>query len=146
MAHVHPIYSWGYQGQRFADLQAFVEQTGAVVVDVRLKPFSRDPTWRRAALERALGEQYRWVEDLGNLNYRNGGPVRLKDEAAGLAIVRALASRRPLILMCVCVNLEHCHRKAVIECLAREHYIVRTLSLRAEVTRMAQCHLWAHTR
>ncbi len=138
MGHAHPIYSWGYQGQRFADLQAFVEQTGAVVVDVRLKPFSRDPTWRRAALERAFGEQYRWVEALGNLNYRNGGPVRLKDEATGLAIVRALVSRAPVVLMCACWNPETCHRGIITERLVAAGYAVESLSTRRGVSSFAQ--------
>ena len=141
MAHAHSIYSWGYQGQRFADLQTFVKHTGAVVVDVRLKPFSRDPVWRRAALERALGEQYRWVEALGNLNYRSGGPVRLKDEASGLAVVRGLALQAPVILMCACRSQTTCHRTMVARLLGTNEAILGPPSLEgAELTSSSEQH------
>lgn len=127
------ILSFGYQGQRLPDLVAYVATSHAVVADVRLKPFSRHPDWRRGVLARYLGDHYVWIEALGNLNYKGGGPVVLKDAEEGLATVRRLLHRHRVILMCACADAAICHRTVVAARLMAEGVIVRALDLAGEM-------------
>lgn len=132
-APLHPLYSCGYQGHQVEALRQQAERLDAIVADVRLKPFSRDPAWRRGPLERVLGARYVWIEALGNLNYRGPGPVLLKDAEAGLAVLREFLSQRPVILLCVCASPVACHRTVVANAIAAEGWPVLPLSLTAAV-------------
>jgi uncharacterized protein (DUF488 family) len=126
---MHPLYSFGYQGHTVGQLTARAEALNAVVADVRLKPFSRDPSWRRGPLERVLGTRYVWIEALGNLHYKGDGPIVLKDPAAGYARLRALLATQPIILMCMCGTPTHCHRSVIAQAMAAEGVRVQPLSL-----------------
>jgi uncharacterized protein (DUF488 family) len=106
------IYTLGYAGWTLEEVAAVVAETGALLVDVRLKPWSRKPGFSTGALRKRLGDAYLSVPAFGNLNYR-GGPVRLRDPAAGLAVLRPLLQERPAVLMCGCAAPEACHRRDV---------------------------------
>ena len=108
------LYTIGYKGGLQADeLRAWAVAHRAVVADVRLLPLSRAWQWRRPYLERVLGSRYRWVRDLGNLNYRRG-PVLLAHPERGVEIVSAMLVKGPVALLCVCASVgsgeRRCHR------------------------------------
>ncbi len=107
------IYTLGYSGWRPEAVRAQAETLDAVVVDVRWSPRSRNPQWTRKRLTELLGARYRHVKAFGNLNYK-GGPIKLANPEAGLAEIRPiLEAGQPVILMCVCKEVERCHRQDV---------------------------------
>ena len=120
------IYTLGYGTASSAAVVADLAiRHQAVVVDTRLSARSRNPIWSRGALQRALGDRYVYAGDaLGNLNYKNGGPIAIADMAAGADRVSALLhdprGGHDIILLCVCAALEHCHRTVVAATLAAQ--------------------------
>jgi uncharacterized protein (DUF488 family) len=87
-----------------------------VIVDVRLKPYSRQKEFGRWALQKVLGVRYVWVEAFGNLAYNDPtGAVRLKDEEEGLRRLTPMLARdsRKVVLLCACWNAMECHRENV---------------------------------
>lgn len=107
------LYSAGYQRLDLAAFCRFVEAQNLVVVDVRLKPVSRNFQWNKNNLAKLLGARYVWVEELGNLNYK-GGPIALKDEETGLARLQAVLTKSDALVLCVCADPSICHRTIVI--------------------------------
>lgn len=57
---------------------------------------------------------------LGNRNYK-GGPVEIVDLEAGLAQVAALLVHQPVILLCVCAEVQHCHRRLAAEAIVARY-------------------------
>lgn len=108
------LYTYGYQGGSQEDLQHYAA-AGALILDTRLVPTSPNPLWRRASLERLLGQRYRWCKALGNVNFRSGGPVQIHDPAAGLELLGTLLWQSPVILLCACRAWQSCHRSVVAE-------------------------------
>ena len=108
----------GYAGQRLANVVRLATALGALVVDVRLRPSSRVAGFGQAALRQALGDGYLWLGGFGNVNYRNGGPIRLADFDGAEAALRGRAEN--IILLCACRDVATCHRKVVAEKLAAE--------------------------
>lgn len=111
---MHNVFGVGYQSLNLEDLAARREELGALIVDVRLKPWSNRHEWRRPHLAARFRESYVHVESLGNINYKNGGPVLLKDERAGIADVMSMTASCPVILLCACWDGEKCHRKNIM--------------------------------
>lgn len=116
------IYTLGYQGWKPDAITQTAARLDAVVVDVRLKPFSRYRPWTGPAFKARLGESYLWLHAFGNINYRL--PIeqaKLVDYDAGKKVVaEILATGRPVILMCGCADLATCHRRIVAERLASD--------------------------
>lgn len=106
---MNTLFSLGYSGVRLEAVNQWLDAHDALLVDVRFKPFSRNPEWRQPHLQRVLGSRYRWVRALGNLNYR-GGPSRLVEEAEGVRIVVAMMESNPVVLTCICSDPRVCHR------------------------------------
>lgn len=108
------LYTYGYLNGSLSDIEAHVESLDAIVVDVRLKAWSRKPDWRKATLVKLLGSRYVQVSDLGNLNYKSQyGPILLKNEVAGMAMLRKMMNAAPVILLCACRDTATCHRTTV---------------------------------
>ncbi len=120
-----PIYLFGYSGHTDEEIAAAVGVDG-LLVDIRFSPRSRRAGFSRAALQRAYGERYQHVRELGNAAYQSGG-IRLADAEAGLQRIDELAASHtgPLFLMCVCADGETCHRKEVGRLLGERGYAVR---------------------
>jgi uncharacterized protein (DUF488 family) len=114
---MHILYTAGYTGLGPDQLKATAERLGAVVADIRYRPFSRNPAWSRVNVSKTLGERYVWINALGNRNYK-GGPIVLDNVAVGIGLVGTLLVKQPVILLCVCPNVERCHRKTAAEKLA----------------------------
>jgi uncharacterized protein (DUF488 family) len=112
------IYTFGYEKRRPEELRAESDRLDAVVMDVRIKPFSRRPDWAKSHLTALLGDRYRWVAGFGNVNYK-GGPVELADPEAGLAQIADLIEQgRNIILLCYEADPKTCHRSQVAELIA----------------------------
>lgn len=105
-----PVYTIGYAGKTPAQIKELAEQLGAVVVDIRFSPFSRNPVWSGKQLRLSLGDRYVHLRAFGNANYK-GGPISIVDYAAGKAFL--LDMDKPAILMCVCKDPLTCHRTTV---------------------------------
>jgi hypothetical protein len=73
-----------------AQIERLMQSPSLLLVDLRFHPASRLPVWRQAALQDRYGERYIWLgEDLGNVNYKSGGPITIAHPASG---VKALLS------------------------------------------------------
>jgi len=122
------LYSLGYRTLGgIADLHAMLEvvrdaEAGVTphLLDVRLKNVSRIRDWRGATLAAELGETYHWCPDLGNLNYKGQGPIKLANPRRGFKTARALLAAAPMIVMCGCPIEAYCHRRRVLRRLRSE--------------------------
>jgi uncharacterized protein (DUF488 family) len=115
---MHTVYTVGYDGWTLEGLAARVEALGALLVDVRFDPWSPEREWRKATLQRRFGEGYTHCKALGNVNYRTSGPIELVEPEAALPVLRDWLQQHAVILMCVCEDVEICHRKVAVEYLA----------------------------
>lgn len=117
---MQPLYTFGYGGRLPDQLQALVEQLDAVVVDICFSPRSRSPDWSGGRLQKLLGKQYRHLPALGNRNYK-GGPVEFVDLETGMVEVGELLNQQPVILLCVCGDVQRCHRLPAAEAIAARY-------------------------
>jgi len=130
------IFTWGYYGQQVSDAESLMTKHNAILVDIRLKPFSRfDPQWNQKQLEKRLGGRYVHLPEWGNLNYKGqlGQGIMLADFGAGLAKLCALPATG-VILMCVCKYGHKCHRATVADLLKGAGYEVTELRVNATAT------------
>lgn len=116
------LYTVGYDSLTIERLTGRLKDAGVShVVDIRLSPNSRNPVYRKAALEAAIkrsGLRYTHLESLGNLNYK-GGAAALKDPAAGLPALEGLIrdEHGSVAILCVCPRPAECHRRLVTDTL-----------------------------
>jgi len=107
---MNTIYTVGYQATTPDALLATVDELGALLVDIRYSPWSPAPQWRKTALAELVGtDRYLWLQDLGNVLYKQGGIKLLAPEAAAERLRPILASQ-PILLLCACRNVDYCHR------------------------------------
>lgn len=114
------LYTVSYSRLPVANLQAWLEAHDAVLVDVRLRPYSRSqPEYNRNQLQDRLGSRrYMHVPAFGNINYK-GGDIELRDPAKGLHTIKPIMRNHPIVLMCVCWNHKTCHRSTVADFIIR---------------------------
>lgn len=118
------IWTAGYAGRTPEQLLAAAVRLDALVLDIRFRPSSMRPEWRRESLARSLAGRYEWLPALGNKNYKDG-PILIDDMARGLARVRC--EQRAVILLCCCRDAQTCHRAVIARALREEGYTVREL-------------------
>lgn len=114
---MHKLYTIGYSGLNPEDLKRWVEANDAIVVDTRMNAYSPRPQFAKAGLIKSLGNHYKHVQALGNVNYKNGGEIQIKNPAEGYRLVLEALSVAPVILLCGCKELELCHRKVISDTL-----------------------------
>ncbi|HEX8221822.1 MAG TPA: hypothetical protein VF914_21720 [Chloroflexia bacterium] len=115
------IYTFGYTGSSPEDLKGYMQALDAILVDVRMSPYSRAPHWTGASLRVQVGDdRYIGCPQLGNRNYNKPGPIELFAPEIGLRMVRALLQHYPVILLCGCQDVVTCHRKVAADYLACE--------------------------
>lgn len=115
--HSEPrVYTLGYYGRQVDEVLAFVERLNALVLDVRLKPFSsHQPDWNRDSLEFLLGTKYRHADGLGNVA-KDAGKFQLKDPDRWLTMVeKIIAKGKSTILLCACKFPDKCHRSLIAQ-------------------------------
>jgi len=106
------LYTFGYTD---VCSDAVIEQLVALdvlIVDIRYSPGSRVAKWRQAQLQERLGDHYLHVQALGNVNYNQpGAPIHLFQSENGVNLVGERLQRgQHLALMCMCREVEECHR------------------------------------
>lgn len=114
------IYTMGYGTKGWTPFVLKIKAIGlhARIVDIRFKPSSRNAAWRQRALRNSLGGYYIHIKGFGNENFR-GGAIKLHNPDVGLEVIKQiLDAQYAAILMCVCKNLETCHRLPVAELVA----------------------------
>jgi uncharacterized protein (DUF488 family) len=122
---MHQLYTFGYSGRLPHELRALVDHLDAIVVDIRFSPRSRNPHWTAGRLTSLLGERYRHLAVLGNRNYK-GGPIEFVDLEEGVVKVGELLREQPVILLCVCADVERCHRLPAAEAIATRYGVTIT--------------------
>lgn len=118
------IYTIGYQGKTPKELLMIAEAVDGIIFDIRYKPYSSDIRFNRSKLEQYLGERYRHVKELGNVNYHGTyEEIEIKDLEKGIEMIEQ--SEKTVILMCGCWNYRTCHRRFIAERLrARGHQVI----------------------
>ena len=116
------IYTLGYIGRKIEDVDAIRARFGATIADVRMVPRSRTQAWNSGVLRRYFGDRYIWLKEFGNRNYKGTrDQIEIADFPTGEQRLRELitTTAKPIILMCGCPDVNHCHRKLLAEWLAQ---------------------------
>jgi hypothetical protein len=112
---MHELYDVGYQELRDIELlHKVVKELGALLIDIRFSPRSRDAQWNKSALEKRFGGSYLHLKELGNKHY-HGGEIEFVDLDAGIDLVTKELEKRPVLLMCACWQRNSCHRFSVVK-------------------------------
>jgi uncharacterized protein (DUF488 family) len=111
------LYTLGYSATGAVRLVEHLVALDVTIVDIRLRADSVRPLWERGTLSAWLGKYYWHQPALGNMNYaRHGQPIMLADPEVGLPkLVLHLAQGESLALLCVCAEVEQCHRRLVAD-------------------------------
>lgn len=112
---MNTLYTLGYTGTKPEQILNLAQTLGAIVIDTRFSPRSRALQWTRLRLTNVLGTHYQHMPNLGNINYKNGGPIQINKPDIGVPAVVARLIIQPVILLCVCKDCDTCHRKVVAE-------------------------------
>jgi len=106
------VLGFGYAGKKLSALVRNVTDLDAVVVDVRFKPWAKDPDFQKTTLSRVLGERYvTGGHFLGNRNYKEG-PIEIVDLRAGVQLLESIPNEH-VVLLCFCWDFNTCHRKVI---------------------------------
>lgn len=129
---MHTLYTYGYRQAPLNPnaLQALAEQHNAHIVDIRLSPKSTIAYWRYEALTRRFRDTYHHLRDLGNINYKTGGPIQIANIDRGATLLLHLLEQTPCIILCACADYAKCHRATVALHMA-EHHAVNVIHLAA---------------
>ena len=111
----HRLYTLGYSGWSLSQITAALDEHQAVLVDVRYKPWSRKTGMSKSSLQQRFRGRYVHLKDLGNVNYNNDEPIELLHAERGLIELEGYLRESPVIIMCVCPDLETCHRWVVAD-------------------------------
>jgi hypothetical protein len=109
------IFSLGYSGVNATDMARWCQAWDTVVLDTRIKPWSRDASWRMSALSDLLGSRYLWLRDFGNRRYQETDPdaIDLVNPKRGVRIASRMLRSGSILLLCMCPHWESCHRREV---------------------------------
>jgi len=111
------IYTAGYKVWSFYEFKTKVEELGKIlVVDVRYSPYSFNPFWTKKNLKKHF-ENYIHIANLGNVNYKNGRPIKIYSLDKGCKqLLNSLGKDyNACLLLCACEDVEKCHRKVIVE-------------------------------
>jgi uncharacterized protein (DUF488 family) len=112
---MHKLYTLGYTGIKPDQLLTKAIELEAIVLDIRYAPRSRVLQWNAMELARRLGQSYQHVPALGNVNYKNGGPIEINRPRIGTQQVVSMLVTQAVILLCACPDVSTCHRRVVAE-------------------------------
>ncbi len=121
------IYTIGYSGWTPEQVEKAVRDLGAILVDVRMVPRTRwTPAFNSAALHARFGDQYVWLKQFGNVNYKGTfEQIEIADFALGEKMLADLSGLpfeggKNVVLLCGCRDVNVCHRKVLAERLAQD--------------------------
>jgi len=133
----HQLFDLGYQNMKDAETTArAVKKMGALLVDIRKSPTSKDAQWKKDNIAKLLPKNYLHLSDLGNENYKGKG-INLTYPERGLPRVMEFLETTDVILMCACWNRDRCHRLGVVLMLAEDYKIDSIPLTRAMVKKIA---------
>lgn len=112
---MNTLYTFGYAGASLEDFAKLVVRNGWYVIDTRMLPRSRRPEWNSKRIRETLGAQYMHHIELGNVNYKSGGEIKLNDPDMGLIYVKDALRTHEVVLLCGCKVVDECHRKVIAE-------------------------------
>jgi hypothetical protein len=89
------------------------------LIDTRYAPRSRYALWQEDHLRTRYGARYHWAGSfLGNIHYKDGGPIELADPERGIAgLVQYVREGTSFILLCGCADYTQCHLHVIVELL-----------------------------
>jgi hypothetical protein len=109
------LYTFSYTWQGGPIIEQLI-LLNIVITDIRYSANSRVHKWRQPSLQAWLGDYYRHIQELGNINYNQSGDIQLfKPEEGVTLVMNQLQAGQHLALMCVCTELDKCHRKTVAQ-------------------------------
>jgi hypothetical protein len=120
---MNKLYTMGYQGMRGVyNLLEFAIPLDATIVDIRYQPWSQNEEWTQQTLLQRLCDlqfgglkcRYVHIKELGNLNYKTGGPIEIWLPEVGMARLDEQLKAKPCILLCRCPDVG-CHRFVVAD-------------------------------
>lgn len=114
---MHKLFTLGYGKSQD---HAILEGLPGLIMDVRYSPWSNILAWQKPYMARQLESRYMHVPALGNVNYKNGGPIKLADPEAGIETLALQLEVQPVTLLCCCPKIEGCHRKTVADLAHKE--------------------------
>lgn len=128
------LYDIGYMdlSGKIELLEKVVKELGAVIVDARHMPRSRNPVWNKGAMKERFGAAYVHLANLGNRNYdADDKSIEYVDLAAGLVEISRimLIQDKPVIVLCGCWDRAHCHRLGIVEAYAEKFSGVPSIHL-----------------
>ncbi len=105
-----------HQPEAWQIISSMVEEQDWHLLDIRYDRNSYWTKWSERALRQEFGQRYHPLPELVNLyELEPDHPARLVDPTAGLAKVTAwLDTGINCLLMCRCLDWQHCHRKQVV--------------------------------
>lgn len=121
------IFTFGYGGRRLRGLEVIQRDLDAIIVDIRERPWSREPEWCYAHLTEIFGSSYAHVGWWGN-TARDPAAGRFVSWKLGYEqVAELLKQNRPLILMCGCRSGGGCHRSVIAKLLREKGHPVKEL-------------------
>jgi len=147
----YKVYALGYAGRTISDIETTLRELDeeAILVDVRLAPYSSNPSFKKSALESKFGSRYVHFKEFGNRNYRgpHDDPVELVDYNSGREKLAYLISEvrgggikdrgcgdcdhsstgvdmvpKAAVLMCGCRDAASCHRTVILAMLKEDGF------------------------
>jgi len=108
------IYTIGYNAWSFYEFKTKIEELGNIlIVDVRYSPKSFNPFWGKKNLLKHFKGNYVHIPNLGNINYKNGKPIKVCNLDKGCKRLLKQIGDNDCLLLCACEDVETCHRKVV---------------------------------
>ena len=115
------LYTAGYKNWFDEDFYNKVKELDAYVIDVRLVPYAFFPYWKKEYIQKALGDKYIHIKELGNKNYHNSKlPIEISDISKLSIVKQMLSEGKTCILLCACKDCDTCHRKILADTLCSE--------------------------
>jgi uncharacterized protein (DUF488 family) len=96
---------------------------GIPIIDTRYTPDSKRWQWKKEHLERIQGLTYHWIQELGNLKYKEAltgkfteQVIEIKDIDVGIQKLADVLKRHgKACLLCACADKNRCHRRIVAQ-------------------------------
>jgi hypothetical protein len=113
------VYPCGYARDGALILHLMETNHHLHLIDTRCSPRSRFAMWQGAYLRTRYGARYHSAGAyLGNIHYKDGGPIELADPERGIAgLVQYLREGTSFILLCGCANYSQCHLHVIVSLL-----------------------------
>lgn len=123
--HLPKLYTIGYTGRTIDEIAGMAHALSAIVVDIRMSPRSKVDQWSGMRIRSDLEHrevQYHHIPELGNLDYKQRGKIRIANADTGVKkLYRLTYPNTCAILLCACPQADECHRKTVAR-LMEQHY------------------------